>query len=83
MCLTLCHVPQLVNFAGARRYEDIFKHAPPSTGTGGRKPTVDEMRVGGSGSCSVMNGVTVDTETVRARFVINCAGWFKAEVARL
>lgn len=36
--------------------------------------TVEEMRVGGSGSSTVNDGVVVDKEAIRARFIVNCAG---------
>lgn len=43
-------------------------------GAGGRAVTVDEMRVGGSGSCTANKGRVVDKESFKTRFVVNCAG---------
>ena len=48
----------------------------PPVGDGGRAITVDEMKIGGSGSSSVMHGETVETETVRTRYVVNAAGCY-------
>eukprot|EP01065_Artemidia_motanka_P012962 TRINITY_DN1713_c0_g1_i1.p1 TRINITY_DN1713_c0_g1~~TRINITY_DN1713_c0_g1_i1.p1 ORF type:complete len:522 (+),score=125.84 TRINITY_DN1713_c0_g1_i1:96-1661(+) len=56
---------------------------------GGSRPhaalgTAEEvLRAGGSGSRECTGGVVVGEETVRARYVINCAGGGSAEVARL
>mmetsp|Transcript_9790 Transcript_9790/g.32126 ORF Transcript_9790/g.32126 Transcript_9790/m.32126 type:complete len:370 (+) Transcript_9790:2-1111(+) len=41
------------------------------------------MKVGGSGSRRAMGGVTVARETVRAKYVVNCAGGASDKVARL
>merc|ERR1711871_738112 len=43
-------------------------------GKGGERCTVEQMKVGGSGSCSVMGGETIAMESYKAKFVINCAG---------
>lgn len=47
---------------------------PPSVGSGGRAVSVDEMRVGGSGSCSVNDGEVIAKESYRTKFIVNCAG---------
>jgi len=44
---------------------------------------VEAMKVGGSGSRRAMGGVTVARETVRAKYVVNCAGGASDKVARL
>ena len=44
---------------------------------------VADMLVGGSGSSGVQRGVTVETETVRAKYVINCAGGASDVIARM
>lgn len=44
---------------------------------------VPDMLVGGSGSKDVLHGVSVGTETVRAKYVINCAGGAADQIARL
>lgn len=56
--------------------------ASPSVGNNGRPVTLDEMKVGGSGSSSAVNGETVAMETYRARFVVNCAGLAADKIAR-
>jgi len=48
----------------------------PSVGTNGRMVTVEEMKKGGSGSASVMQGETVEIETIRTKFVVNAAGCY-------
>jgi glycine/D-amino acid oxidase-like deaminating enzyme len=45
--------------------------------------SVSQMLVGGSGAKDVMHGVTVATETIRAKYVINCAGGAADQIARL
>jgi L-2-hydroxyglutarate oxidase LhgO len=57
--------------------------AVKSVGTGGENVTVPQMAAGGSGSSSVLGGVTVATETVRARFVVNAAGGGSDSIARM
>jgi hypothetical protein len=49
---------------GAKSAQEI-----PSVGSGGRDVTVDEMKVGGSGSASVMQGVTMDVESIRTKYI--------------
>lgn len=48
----------------------------PAVGKGGSKVTVEEAKVGGSGSATVMRGETVEIETIRTRYVVNAAGGF-------
>jgi hypothetical protein len=45
--------------------------------------TVKDMLVGGSGAASVMQGRVVEQETVRCRYIINCAGGASDQVAAL
>ena len=52
-------------------------------GTGGTKVSVEDMKIGGSGSPRIQNAVTVATETVRAKFVINCAGSASDQIANM
>ena len=52
-------------------------------GAGGTKTTVDEMKVGGSGAKTAMGGVTVGTESYRARFVVNAAGGNADKISRM
>jgi L-2-hydroxyglutarate oxidase LhgO len=57
--------------------------ALPSVGSGGTAVTVDEMRVGGSGSCSANDGVTVARESIKTRFIVNCAGGAADKISSL
>lgn len=57
--------------------------ADDSVGSGGRDVSVDEIKLGGSGSASVMQGQTVRTETVYAKYVVNCAGNYSDKVASM
>jgi len=50
---------------------------------GGREVTVDEMKVGGSGSSSVMQGQTIEIEKLRTRYIINCAGCYSDKIASM
>ena len=50
---------------------------------GEQKVGVAEMKVGGSGSMKAMDGVVVEQETIRARYVVNCAGGFSDKIAKM
>ena len=50
---------------------------------GKQKVTVEDMKVGGSGAMKAMDGVTVGHETIKAKYVINCAGGASDKVARM
>jgi glycerol-3-phosphate dehydrogenase len=63
--------------------KDLVKKAGLVFGTGGTKVSVEDMKVGGSGSAHIMNGVTVAEEKVRANFVINCAGSASDQIAQM
>lgn len=63
--------------------KDLVEKAGPITGTGGTKVSVDDMKVGGSGSNTIVGGVIAGQETVRARFVINCAGSASDAIANM
>ena len=52
-------------------------------GKGGERCTVEQMKVGGSGSCSVMGGETIAMESYKAKFVINCAGSYSDKIAQM
>lgn len=62
----------------------MVEDAGPPIGKGmDGKVEVADMLVGGSGSSGVQQGVTVETETVRAKYVINCAGGASDQIARM
>lgn len=44
---------------------------------------IQQMLVGGSGAPDAVKGVPTGTETVKARFIINCAGGASDQVARM
>ena len=54
-----------------------------AVGKGGTKVTVEDMLVGGSGSARIMNGMTVAEETIQAKFVLNCAGGYSDQIAKM
>jgi len=56
---------------------------PAPVGHGGAPVTVAEMATGGSGTSSVLSGVTAATEKIRCSYVVNCAGSASDTVARM
>jgi L-2-hydroxyglutarate oxidase LhgO len=81
---------QMVN--GAKRFtptqkttplKDLVDKAGEIIGQGGQKMSVEDMKIGGSGSAKGVDGVSVGQETVRARFVINCAGSASDQIANM
>ena len=50
---------------------------------GGTKVNVEDMKLGGSGSSRIMDGMTVGEEVVRAKYVINCAGGASDKIAKM
>mmetsp|Transcript_5336 Transcript_5336/g.8942 ORF Transcript_5336/g.8942 Transcript_5336/m.8942 type:complete len:716 (-) Transcript_5336:482-2629(-) len=44
---------------------------------------IEDMKVGGSGSKRAMNGVVVDHEVVRARYVVNCGGGASDKISEM
>jgi glycerol-3-phosphate dehydrogenase len=55
----------------------------PELVRGTQRVSVEDMKVGGSGSRRAMGGVSVGRETIRARYVINCAGGASDKIARM
>jgi len=55
----------------------------PELRKGEQKVSVADMKVGGSGSRKGMDGVVVDKESVRARYVVNCAGGASDRLAKM
>ncbi|CAB9524627.1 L-2-hydroxyglutarate dehydrogenase, mitochondrial [Seminavis robusta] len=49
----------------------------------GTNVATDSMLVGGSGSKNIMGGVSVGQEIITAKYVINCAGGFSDEIAKM
>eukprot|EP00596_Hydrurales_sp_CCMP1899_P010047 CAMPEP_0119037820 /NCGR_PEP_ID=MMETSP1177-20130426/6331_1 /TAXON_ID=2985 /ORGANISM="Ochromonas sp, Strain CCMP1899" /LENGTH=576 /DNA_ID=CAMNT_0006999535 /DNA_START=76 /DNA_END=1803 /DNA_ORIENTATION=- len=54
-----------------------------SVGDGGRKVTVDEMRVGGTGAKTAVGGEEVEVETFRAKYIVNCAGSYSDKISAM
>lgn len=52
----------------------LVQAAGSAVGDGGAPVNVDDMFVGGSGCSRIQHGVTVNTEIVHAKFIVNCAG---------
>jgi len=50
---------------------------------GKQEISIDDMKVGGSGSMRAMDGVVVEKEKIRTRFVINCAGGASDKIASM
>jgi hypothetical protein len=63
--------------------EVLVDRASPPMGTGGTPVKVEDMKIGGSGSPNIMDGVTVAEEVVRAKYVINCAGGASDKIAQM
>jgi glycine/D-amino acid oxidase-like deaminating enzyme len=61
----------------------LVEQAGDAIGTDGKKVLVEDMKVGGSGSSRIMDGVTVQEETITAKYVINCAGGASDKIAKM
>jgi hypothetical protein len=57
--------------------------ASAPVGEGGDLVTVEEMKVGGSGSATVMDGKTVAKEEIKCRYVVNAAGCNSDKIAKM
>ena len=69
---------------GSSTIVQLVDDAGPPIGKGkDGKVEVADMLVGGSGSSGVQHGVTVETETTRAKYVINCAGGASDKIANM
>ena len=69
-----------------RYFDDMKKlteKAGKAIGVGGTPVTLSNMLVGGSGSSSIQQGVTVETEKIRARFIVNCAGGASDQISNM
>jgi hypothetical protein len=64
--------------------KDLVDKCPPLEGKGDEgKVQVADMFTGGSGSWNAVKGVTVGRETVKCRYVINCAGSASDKIAKM
>lgn len=63
--------------------EILRGHSVGLQGKGGDQVNVKTMLVGGSGSMTYMKGEVVEKQVVTARHVINCAGGYSDEIAKM
>ena len=61
----------------------VAKVAGTIMSKGGTPVSVEDMKVGGSGSSHIQDGVTVGIETIQTKYVINCAGSASDKIAQL
>jgi L-2-hydroxyglutarate oxidase LhgO len=64
-------------------YMELFAQASKTVGSGGSSVKVDDMNKGGTGSASIMEGETVEIETYRAKYIINCAGTYSDKISKM
>lgn len=55
----------------------------PALVKGEQKVDVEAMKVGGSGSRKAMDGVSVGTEVVRAKYIVNAAGGYSDKISAM
>jgi len=75
--------PLLPNISRQTPLKKLVEEASAPVGEGGTKVETKDMFTGGSGSSRVMQGITVRKETVRAKYVINCAGGGSDTIAKM
>ena len=61
----------------------LVASASPAMGSGGKRVETEDMFTGGSGSSKVTKGISVRTEEVYAKYVINCAGGASDKIAKM
>jgi L-2-hydroxyglutarate oxidase LhgO len=74
--------PALGNYFGGENEGGPWEKFPALV-KGAQAVGVEEMKVGGSGSMKAMDGVVVERERVRARYVVNCAGGASDKIAAM
>lgn len=76
-------------FSGSKKrgptvLKDLIDKCSSPVGSGSEgKVEVEDMKTGGSGSWNAVKGVTVGRESVKTRYVINCAGSSSDKIARM
>lgn len=70
-----CAAVAYLLFSGSKSVDPV--------GSGGKPITPSQMADGGSGSSSVLGGVTVATETIHCSYVVNCAGAASDRIAAM
>ncbi len=61
----------------------VAKVSKPVGANSGNKVSVDEMFIGGSGAAMAVKGKSFKEETVKAKYIINCAGGASDKVAKM
>ena len=61
----------------------VISEPSASVGSGSRETTVEEIKLGGSGSASVNQGKEVRNEIVFAKYVVNAAGNYSDKIANM
>ena len=63
--------------------ETLVKQVSKLESQGGRSVSVDDMKVGGSGSAQLQHAETVRNEKFVAKYIINCAGSYSDQIAHM
>lgn len=71
------------NRSGTKNFSKLVAGAGKAIGSGGTFVNVKNMLIGGSGSSPINRGVTVGTESIRARYIVNCAGGASDQIAAM
>lgn len=79
----MLHMLQSNKYADGTGSGKIADVQSDSVGTGGSVVSVEDMMIGGSGSCNVMKGVTIAMETYKSKYLINCAGSYSDKIANM
>ena len=86
VCLALLMVLKLLLdrvLGGSSSSTELSNVPLPTVGKGGKRVTVEEMRTGGSGSQSQLDGVCVAVEKFRAKYIVNAAGSGSDTIAKM
>jgi hypothetical protein len=63
--------------------ESLVKQVTTLESSGGTPVSVEDMKVGGSGSPHIQKAQTIRDEIISAKFVINCAGSYSDDIAKM
>lgn len=80
---TVLMIAKINGGSGKGQVDSTSASASPPVGEGGELVTVEEMKVGGSGSSTVMNGKTFASEKIKCRYVVNAAGCNSDKIAKM
>lgn len=80
----LLRLPTLKQKSTSTSIAQMAKEAEPdAVGTDGYRVQVEDMLKGGSGWVTSVNGITVNTEIIKAKYIINCAGGYADVISRM